>query len=53
MAEEKQPENPRQKCPKCGAVYRWPLDFEEHVNVGCTVKSAKKKAKTFSDKDPE
>ena len=55
MAEENKSENPRQKCPnpKCGKVYRYDVDFQEHLNVGCKVKSAKKKAKTFSDKDSD
>ena len=53
MAEENQLENPRQACPKCGAVYRYDGDYQEHLSVGCKVKSAKKKAKTFSDKDAE
>lgn len=40
-------------CEKCKLQYRYESDFEEHKRVGCKAKSAKKKAKTFSDKDAE
>ena len=53
MAEENKSENPRQQCPKCKKWYRYDVDFQEHLNVGCKIKSAKKKAKTFSDKDSD
>ena len=43
----------RKICEKCGASYRYENDFEEHKRLGCKMKSAPKKAKTFSDKDAE
>lgn len=38
-------------CGKCKLQYRLESDFEEHKRVGCRMKSAKKNAPTFSDKD--
>ena len=40
-------------CDKCKLQYRYESDFEEHNRVGCRMKSAKKNAPTFSDKDVE
>ena len=50
---EKQPENPRQKCENCGAVYRYDSDFQEHLSVGCKVKSGKKKQSSLKDEPAE
>lgn len=40
-------------CDKCKLQYRLESDFEEHKRVGCQMKSAKKNAPTWSDKDAE
>jgi uncharacterized C2H2 Zn-finger protein len=34
-------DNPRQTCPKCGAVYRYDVDFQEHLKLGCKIESGK------------
>ncbi len=52
MSDQQQSENPRQTCPKCAATYRYDVDFQEHKNVGCKVKSAKKKSPSLKD-DPD
>jgi uncharacterized C2H2 Zn-finger protein len=47
------PNQPRQKCPKCPAVYRWPNDFEEHLRVAHKPQEDNTNRPTFSDKDAD
>ena len=51
--QEQQPENPRQKCPVCGLVYRWPSDFEEHLRLHVKEVEDNSSRPTFSDKDAD